>query len=234
MRPFAVSFLRQIGLKQTIFIMKKTIFGLLAVSTTLGFVACNNEGNETASADTTTTTTTTTATEGTGLNTNTNTSTVDYAAMADTFNTGNSQNRYLDARTGKPIRINVDRQTGRRTNAATGEPVWRYIDSKTWWIYGGEDWNPMGEARMEGSTLRYKGDNDQWMSYSDRWPNDDSMMSEWKSKNGNIKTEVEKDGDTKYKDGNLKIKTEKDGDIKIKTEDGKKIKKDEDGVKVKN
>jgi len=212
--------------------MKKKLFSFFAAALAIGAVACNSEGDGTAAADSTSTTTETTSDNAAK---GSNTSTVDYAAMADTFNMGNSQNRYLDPKTGQPIRITVDPQTGRRTNAATGEPVWRYIDSKTWWVYGGDDWQPLGEARMEGSTIRFRGENDQWLSYDERWPNDQSVMTEWKSKNADgSKMKVDKDGDTKYKDENMKIKTEKDGDIKIKTEDGKKIKKDEDGVKVKN
>jgi hypothetical protein len=72
------------------------------------------------------------------------------------------------------------------------------------------------------------------MTYEKRWPDDETMMKDWKTKNADgSKSEVEPDGDTKTKDGNMKIKTEKDGDVKIKTEDGTKIKKDEDGTKVK-
>jgi len=96
-------------------------------------------------------------------------------------------------------------------------------------------WDTRGEARMENGKLMYRGDGDRWMNYDDRWKADDeTMMKAWESKEGNMKTEVEKDGDMKFKNENIKIKTEKDGDIKIKTEDGKKIKKDEDGVRVKD
>jgi hypothetical protein len=215
--------------------MKKTIIlSLFSSSLAIGFVACNSDdnANNNAADTTTTTTSTSTATDNSGVTTNT--STVDYTAMADTFRMGNNEGRYLDPKTGKSIKINVDPQTGRRTNAATGEPVWRYVDRKTWWVYGGDDWQPQGEARMEGSTLRYRGDNDAWMNYDERWPNDQSMMNDWKTKSADgTKTEVERDGDTKIKNDNIKIKTEKDGDIKIKTKDGTKIKKDEDGVRVK-
>jgi hypothetical protein len=104
----------------------------------------------------------------------------------------------------------VDPQTGRRTNAATGEPVWRYVDRKTWWVYGGDDWQPQGEARMEGSTLRYRGDNDAWMNYDERWPNDQSMMNDWKTKSADgTKTEVERDGDTKIKMTTLRSRQKK-------------------------
>ncbi len=215
--------------------MKKTkFFGLAAVALSLGAIACNNDGDTTgATTDSSATITNTTATETTAPTTNT--SNVDYAAMADTFTMGNTEGRYLDARTGKAIKINVDKTTGRRTNAATGEPVWRYVDNRNWGVYGGDSWEQSGEARMEKGKLMYRGDGDKWMNYDDRWKTDDeTMMNEWKTKEGNMKTEVERDGDMKMKDENMKIKTERDGDMKIKTQDGKKIKADEDGVRVKN
>ncbi|HEY0057611.1 MAG TPA: hypothetical protein VGB56_00665, partial [Flavisolibacter sp.] len=125
------------------------------------------------------------------------------------------EGRYLDARTGKPIKIKVDPETGRRTDAATGEPVWRYIDNKTWWVYGGDEWDTVGEAKMEGGKVMYKGDNDTWDTYEKRWPEDEKAQKEWK----------EKIGDTK-------IKVSKDGDVKIKNEDGK-VKYDADDQKIK-
>jgi hypothetical protein len=211
--------------------MKTTILGLLTV--TLGFAACSGNGESENAGDSTATSSATS--DASSTSTTTATSTVDYAAMADSFSMGNNEGRYLDPHTGKSIKINVDPQSGRRTNAATGEPVWRYVDRKTWWVYGGDEWEPVGQARMEGTALQYKGDNDAWVTYEERWPNDATEQEGWKKKYADgSKVEVEKDGDTKYKDEDIKIKTEKDGDIKIKTEDGKKIKKDEDGVRVKN
>lgn len=210
--------------------MKKTkIFALIAGTLTLGFVACNNDADDTASTDTTTSTETVT-----DVNTTTATSTTDYAALADSFRVNSEAGVYLNPRTGKSIRINVDPQTGRRTDATTGEPVWRYVDKRTWWVYGGDSWDTLGEARMDGNNLMYKGDDGTWMTYDKRWPDDETMMNDWKTKNPDgSKSEVERDGDTKTKDANMKIKTEKDGDVKIKTEDGTKIKKDEDGTRVK-
>jgi hypothetical protein len=214
--------------------MKTRILSLVAATFAVGFVACSGNGENTTGSDST-------ATAGTSMDaststgTTTATSTVNYAAMADSFSMGNNEGRYLDPRTGKPIRINVDPQTGRRVNAETGEPVWRYVDRKNWWVYGGDEWEPQGEARMDGSVLQYKGDNDSWMTYEERWPDDATKMDDWKKKYADgSKVEVQDNGNTKYKDEAIKIKTEKDGDIKIKTEDGKKIKKDEDGIRVKN
>lgn len=209
--------------------MKTTrILSLLAATFTVGFVACSGDSNNTNSGDTVATASTTTERS-------TVSSTVNYAAMSDSFTVGNKEGRYLDPKTGKKIKIKVDPQTGRRVNATTGEPVWRYVDNRTWWVYSGDEWEPQGEARIEGNTLQYKGDNDVWVAYDERWPNDDAEMKAWKSKyDDGTKVEVQENGNTKHKNEHMKVKTEKDGDIKIKTEDGKKIKKDEDGVRVKN
>jgi hypothetical protein len=220
-------------LNQKLSNMKTTVLSLLATTLAVGFVACSGNGDNTDGGDSTVTASTTTETDQTS--TTTATSTVDYAAMADSFSVGNNEGRYLDPKTGKSIKIKVDPQTGQRVNTETGEPVWRYVDRRTWWVYSGDDWEPQGEARMEGSNLQYKGDNATWMTYDERWPDDESQMNDWKKKYADgSKVEVQDNGNTKYKNENIKVKTEKDGDIKIKTEDGKKIKKDEDGVRVKD
>ena len=190
---------------------KKQLLGLCAV-VSFGFVACNNDADNTSATDTTSTMTTT---ENTA--TTTNTSTTDYAAMADTFTMGSNEGRYLNARTGKPMKINVDRETGMRTDAATGEPVWRYVDSRTWWLYGGDNWDTLGEARMENDKIMYKGDNDTWVDYDKRWPDDTKMEKDWKTKIGDTKIKVDKDGDVKIKDENGKVKYDAD-DKKIKTD----------------
>lgn len=210
--------------------MKKTrIFSLLAGVLAVGMVACNNEGEGSEAANDTVAT----STENTTATTTTTTS--DYSALADSARINSEAGNYLDPKTGKSIRISVDPQTGARTNAETGEPVWRYVDRRTWWVYSGDEWEPQGEARMEGNNLQYKGDDDSWITYDERWPDDDTKMKEWKTKYADgSKVEVQENGNQKYKDGAIKVKTEKDGDIKIKTEDGKKIKRDEDGVRVKD
>ena len=92
--------------------MKTKIFSLVAATITLGFAACNSDGDNTTSTDSTTTT-----------DVSTNTSTGNYAAQADSFKINSEAGNYLDARTGKPIKINVDATTGERVNAETNEPV---------------------------------------------------------------------------------------------------------------
>ena len=187
--------------------MKTKIFSLVAATITLGFVACNNESESTASTDSTTNSTTTEST--------TSTSTGNYAAQADSFKVNSEAGYYLDARTGKPIRIKVDASTGARINEETNEPVDYYVDKRTWWVYGDDSWDTIGTARMEGSELRYQDDNDKWVTFDQKW----KMKQD--------------DDEAKAKSDDSKIKVEKDGDVKAKTDDGTKIKSDEDGTKVK-
>ena len=185
--------------------MKTKIFGLVAVSISLGFAACNSDGDNTASTDSTTTTT---------MDVNTNMSTGNYAAQADSFKINSEAGNYLDARTGNPIKINVDATTGVRVNAETNEPVKYYVDRRTWWVYGDDSWDTIGSAHMEGNELRFRDNNDKWVTFDQKWKIDEG------------------DGEAKMKSDDSKTKVEKDGDSKTKTDDGK-LKSDEDGTKVK-
>lgn len=188
--------------------MKTRMFGLMA-ALTMGFVACNSNGDSTAAADSTTT-------DGTTNETATSTtSSGSYAAQADSFRINSEAGNYIDAKTGKPIRIKVDPTTGSRINEETNEPVRYYVDRRTWWVYGDDSWDTVGSAQMEGDKLRFRSDNDKWVSFEEKWKVDGG------------------DGEMKNKTEDGKTKIEKDGDLKIKTEDGTKIKADEDGVKVK-
>jgi hypothetical protein len=184
--------------------MKTKIFSLVAVFITFGFIACNNDSDTASSTDSTSTTT----------DVNTTTSTGNYAAQADSFRINSEAGNYLNARTGKPIKINVDPTTGARVNAETNEPVDYYVDRRTWWVYGDDSWDTIGSAQMEGDQLRFRGDNDKWITFEEKWKVDGG------------------DGEAKMKAGDSKTKVEKDGDTKTKTEDGK-TKTNEDGTKVK-
>jgi len=183
--------------------MKKQILIVFA-ALAIGFTACNSDSNTTATTDSATN----------GSTTTTNTSTSDYAAMADEYERNSEAGKYMDARTGKPIRISVDRTTGKRLNAETNEPITRYIfvDNNDWWAY---DWegNRLGRAKLEGDKVLYETDNNEWVDYDVKWKNDD--------------------GETKMKSDDMKVKTEADGDMKIKTDD-KKIKVEDGKVKEKN
>ena len=185
--------------------MKRKIFSLAAATITLAFIACNSEGDNTESTDSTTTTTS---------DVTTNTSTGNYAAQADSFKINSEAGNYLDARTGKPIKINVDATTGARVNAETNEPIRYYVDKRTWWVYGDDSWDTIGSAQMEGDELRFKDDNDKWVTFDQKWKIDEG------------------DGEAKMKTDDSKTKVEKDGDAKSKTDDGK-VKTDEEGAKVK-
>ena len=196
-----------------------------------GVSACGNSANESANSDSATNTTT-------NIETTTATSTGDYAAMADSVERNSQQGYYLNPKTGNAYNnLKVDRSTGRVTTEA-GEPVWRYVDNRNWWVYGYDNsdrnWRQLGEARMQDEKLQYKGDNDQWMDYDARWKKDDGLLEdEWKKETENSKMKVEEDGDSKLKtEDGTKIKQEADGDLKIKTKDGKKVTVDEDGVKT--
>jgi len=184
--------------------MKAKIFSLVAATITVVFVACNSEGDNTGYTDSTNTTTS---------DVTTNTSTGNYTAQADSFRINSDAGNYLDARTGNPIKINVDASTGARVNAETNEPVRYYVDKRTWWVYGDDSWDTIGSAQMEGDELRFK-DNDKWVTFDQKWKIDEG------------------DGEAKMKTDDSKTKVEKDGDSKTKTDDGK-VKTDEDGAKVK-
>jgi hypothetical protein len=183
--------------------MKKKIFSLVAVLS-LGFAACNNDGDNTASEDTTTTNTTTTGTA---------TSTGDYSAMADEFQKNSEAGKYRDAQTGKTIKISVDRTTGKKLNVETNEPVRRYIyiDNDAWWVYD-EEGNRIREAKMENDKIVYK-EGDAWVPWD--------------------KIKWDEDGEGKYEDDSTKIKIEKDGDMKIKKGD-KKVKVEDGKTTVKD
>ncbi|RYZ21687.1 MAG: hypothetical protein EOO16_12120 [Chitinophagaceae bacterium] len=211
--------------------------------------ACNSGNDNNANGDSTAVTTTTTTTE--------NSSTGNYAALADSFRVNSEAGNYLDARTGKPIRIKYDATARRAVNAETNEPVWRYVDRRTWWVYGPENdnWRQIGEARMDGSQLKYKSDNDAWVDYDTRWKMDDERwmsdtaymngssdmntgsgmnMNEKTTGNSDGKPEVDDHGN-KIKDNDIKVKASKDGDLKIKDKQtGEKVKYDAQTGKVKS
>ncbi|RYD95739.1 MAG: hypothetical protein EOP50_07545 [Sphingobacteriales bacterium] len=210
--------------------------------------SCNGNGTNNGTADTTTTATTTTTT-GT-VNSDGN-----YAAMADSFRVNSEAGNILDARTGKAMRVRYDVTTHRAVNEETNQPVWRYVDRRNWWVYGSDNdnWTRVGDARMEGSTLKYKSSSDDsWLNYDERWAQDDQRymsmdtgstttgttsgtdMSSDMSTDANGEVKV-KDNGNKVKDKDVKVKTSKDGDIKIKDkETGDKAKYDAQSGKVKS
>lgn len=202
--------------------MKTKFLGFLASAIALGMVACNDDADSTTTTDTSTTTmeTNSNTMESTSSSTM-NTNNANYAALADTFRMNSEAGNYLDPRTGRSIKIGVDPQTGMRYNTQTEEPVWRYVDKRTWWVYGGDNWDTLGEARMEGNKLMYEGEGDKWVTYNDRWKmEDEKMMKDWKTKNGDTKIKISKDGDIKVKNESGKVKYDAD-DNKMKVDTSK-------------
>ncbi|MCW3075005.1 MAG: hypothetical protein JWP69_2074 [Flaviaesturariibacter sp.] len=206
--------------------MKVQLFSLLALA--IGVTACNNDSETTATNTDSATITTTDAASATN--------TGDYAAMADSFRVNSEAGNYLNPRTGKPIRIKYDVTTRRAVDETSGEPVWRYVDKRNWWVYGADNdnWRQMGTARMEGDRIMYQGDDgSSWLDYEARWKADDERMMSNMDSGTSSDVKVSDDGN-KVKDENLKVKTSKDGDIKIKDKKtGEKVKYDADDKKIK-
>lgn len=184
------------------------------VALAVGFMACNNDADTTATTDTTKTDT---------ISTNTTTNAVNYTALADSFRVNSQAGVYLHPKTGKPIRIKYDVTTHRAVNEETNEPVWRYVDKRNWWVYGYDNdmWNQVGTAKMDGDKILYQGDDDTWVTYDVRWANDSVNSASGTQKVSDDGNKV-KDGDTKVKvaDDGRKVKVTS-GDDKTKVKDGK-------------
>lgn len=123
-------------------------------------------------------------------------------AMTSCSRSGDS--RYIDLATGKEVKLVKDEGTGLWVNAETKKPVYIYVDTKTNdTIYGSTGKVINGQVvKLEEGGYRYSGD------------------YEYKSPDGDVKVEVEKDGDIKIKDGDSKIKIDGEtGEKKVKNDD---------------
>jgi hypothetical protein len=194
------------------------IFAFFMAGMALSFTACNNSGDNTASASDSNNT------DNTAVNTGT--SSGDYGAMADNIEKNSTLGYYINPKTGKAYtKLTVDRSTGEITDE-NNEPVWHYVDNRNWWVYGVDDgdwqWHKMGEAKMDKDHLVYKDDNTgNWISYDQRWKADEENINKtWKTKSGDIKIKFDKDGDIKVKDEDGKVKYDSD-DNKIKVDSSK-------------
>ncbi|HYO22876.1 MAG TPA: hypothetical protein VER36_10755 [Flavisolibacter sp.] len=135
--------------------MKQRFFSFCAAAVLVGLTACSNDGGSSATNDSAATTGDT-ATTGASAPTTT-TSEGSYAALADSVERNSQQGYYINPKTGKAYSsLKVDRSTGRITDE-TGEPVWRYVDRRSWWVYGDNDmndtignWGQVGTAKQEG------------------------------------------------------------------------------------
>lgn len=188
----------------------------------MSFAACNNSSDNTGANDSLTNNTDSlNAANAAGSAS----STSDYSAFADSIERNSQAGHYLNPRTGKSMKLKVNRSTGEIMDETTNEPVWRYVDNRNWWVYGIDDsdwhWDTMGEARMQGDQLQFKGENNTWANYDAQWKDTDEKINKsWKTKVGDTKIKVSKDGDIKIKDDKGKVKYDAD-DNKIKTDTSK-------------
>jgi len=113
------------------------------------------------------------------------------------------KDRYVDLRTGEPIKIEKDAETGVWVNTETKKPVYMYVDTKkNDTIYG------KNGLVINGHVVR-SDDNVYWY--------DVDYKEEYKVKNDDYKMKVEKDGDIKIKDGDTKTKIDGEtGEKKVK------------------
>lgn len=118
---------------------------------------------------------------------------------------------YIDLATGKSIEVVRDEKTGAMINADTKEALYIYVDTKKKdTIYAAT-----GEV-INGHVIKV--DDNKYV-----YENDEKLKTdngEVKYKDGDFKTEVEKDGDIKIKNGDDKIKIDgKTGERKEKKDD---------------
>ncbi|HEX5652528.1 MAG TPA: hypothetical protein VFX58_05610 [Chitinophagaceae bacterium] len=116
-----------------------------------------------------------------------------------------SKDRYVDLRTGKPVNLVKDDQSGLMVDESTKKPVYIYVDTKNNdTIYGktGVVINGQVSTNSDGEYV---------------YVND---LEPYEIKDGDYKKEVEKDGDIKIKDGDTKVKIDGEtGEKKVKTDD---------------
>lgn len=116
-----------------------------------------------------------------------------------------TKDRYVDLRTGKPVELVKDEQTGLMVDATTKQPVYIYVDTKkNDTIYG-----KTGTV-INGQVVRNNAN--EYMYTKD--------FEAYEAKGDDYKIEVEKDGDIKIKDGDSKLKVDgKTGEKKVKNDD---------------
>jgi len=115
-----------------------------------------------------------------------------------------TQSRYIDLGNGKEVKLEKDPASGLMVSTETKKPVYIYVDTKTNdTIYGSTGKVINGKVvKKDDGGYAYTGD------------------YEYKSPDGELKVEVEKDGDIKIKDGDSKLKVDgKTGEKKSKKDD---------------
>jgi hypothetical protein len=124
------------------------------------------------------------------------------ASIAFTVVSCENKARYIDLNTGKEVELVKDETSGLMVNKETKQPVEIYVDTKNNdTIYGKTGKVINGEVRKsDGNVYVWSG--------------------AYEYKNGDMKVEVEKDGDIKIKDGDSKIKIDGEtGEKKVKKDD---------------
>jgi hypothetical protein len=185
---------------------KKKVLSLLAGVVALGFVACNNSGDSSATNDSLNKD----SSGGTSAS-GTSTSTGNYAARADSVRTNVSAGNYLNPRTGKAYtNITVDPTTGNLTDES-GAPIRRFVDKRTWWVWDVPRWDTTGMAQMKNNNLMYRSETGSWVPYDKRWTDDAMDNSNTGTENG---TTGSQSGDS------LKVKVSDNGNkVKVKKKD---------------
>lgn len=190
----------------------------------LGLTACNNSATNTSATDSTNHDSTSTTT------TSTTTSSSQYSALADSVERNSQAGYYLNAKTGKALRVKVDRSTGKMADAESNMPLNRYVDKRNLTVYGGNNWDSIGSARMQGENLMYQDQNGQWVNYDKRWKEEDmkSDMSSGSSSNNmtdstmnkpnNMATDNTSNGKMSTEHSKVKVK-DHGNKIKIKEKD---------------
>ena len=188
--------------------MKRKILGLVAVASfSVWVTACTNSTDDKAANDTTSKSTATTETT---------TSTGNYAAKSATIEKESKEGYYLNPKTGKPYTsLRMDTMTGRVTTEG-GEPVWRYVDKRTWWVYGGNNWDTIGHAKMEKDKLMYENETGKWVPYEERWKAEDESMMNMNNATTTDTSNMTNDQNMNQKQ-KTKIKTNEKGETKVKT-----------------
>jgi len=202
---------------------KNKLVSLLMAGVAFGFVACN-DSNNTATTDADSVNTANTGDTSSMANTASNSN--DYSAFADSVERNSQAGYYVNARTGKKQKLKVDRSTGTVMDEETGEPVWHYVDTRNWWVYGLDDsdwmWDTVGHAKMNNNKIVYESDNGSWTDYDAEFKStDEKIQKTWKTRIGDTKIKVDKDGDVKVKDKSGTVKYDAD-DNKVKSDSSHK------------
>jgi hypothetical protein len=167
--------------------MKSRILSFLGIGAVVLAVACKNSGDETTNKDSSSTTTVDNKT-ATGS-----------SAGADVQTSDDGRRYVLRKRSGSGNATSAD------NTATTGN------DYDTVWLYSGtEDRYYTLHGSTGRDTLYYN--SDEWNS----WWNNSETDNELKSKSGDNKVKVEKDGSWKVKDGSEKTKMNDAGKVKTK------------------